>query len=64
MEIIAIHHGLSTMGNKIMSSHNHQGVSAQGLLPDSVAFVRWSMQGKRMPELPSDSKAKFCASLR
>jgi hypothetical protein len=55
-EIIAIHHGLRSIGNKKTSSHAHQGVRDQRLLPDFVGFALSSMEGKSTSELPSDSK--------
>jgi hypothetical protein len=39
IEISAIHHGLSTIGNKTTSSHTHQGACDQRLLPDFAAFA-------------------------
>ena len=36
IEMIAIHHGLSTIGNKKTSSHTHQGARDHRLLPDFV----------------------------
>ena len=39
IEMIAIHHGLSTIGNKKTSSHTHQGARDHGLLPDFVGFA-------------------------
>jgi hypothetical protein len=45
-EIIAIHHGLSTIGNNKTSSHTHQGVRDHRLLRDFVGFIWSSMQVK------------------
>jgi hypothetical protein len=39
IEMIAIHHGLSTNGNKIISNHTHQGTCDQRSLPDCVVFA-------------------------
>jgi hypothetical protein len=46
IEIIAIHHGLRTIGNNTTSSHAHQGARDHRLLPDFVGFSCLSMQGK------------------
>jgi hypothetical protein len=35
-EIIAIHHGLSTIGNNKPSSHAHQGIRDHPLPPDFI----------------------------
>jgi hypothetical protein len=43
IEIIAIHHGLSTIGKNKTSSHTH---GDHRLLPDFVGFAWSSMQGK------------------
>ena len=56
IERIAIHHGLSTIGNKTTSSHAHQGISDHRLLPIFVGFASLSMRGKSTSELPLDSK--------
>ena len=55
-EIIAIHHGLSTIGNNKTSSHTHQGARDHRLLPDFVAFADRPFKGKSTPEFPLDSK--------
>jgi hypothetical protein len=39
IERIAIHHGLSTIGNKTSSDHAHQGIRDHRLLPVSVGFA-------------------------
>jgi hypothetical protein len=39
IEIIAIHHGLRTIGNNTTSSHAHQGARDHRLLPDFVGFA-------------------------
>src|SRR5712672_1391131 len=38
-EIIAIHHGLSTIGNKNITNHTHQGVRDHRLPPDLVGIA-------------------------
>ena len=45
-EVIAIHHGLSTIGNNNTSSHTHQGARDHRLLSDFVSFACSSMQWK------------------
>ena len=37
--IIAIHHGLSTIGNKTTSNHAHQGIRDHRSLPNFVGFA-------------------------
>jgi hypothetical protein len=44
IEMIAIHHGLSTIGNKTTSNHAHQGIRAHRLLPDFLSFACLSMR--------------------
>jgi hypothetical protein len=55
--MIAIHHGLSTIGNKITSNHTHQGGSDQRLPPGCGVFA-WSSIYRRENalELALDSK--------
>jgi hypothetical protein len=50
IEIIATHHGLSTIGKKTISNHAHQGVRDHRLLPDFVGACL-SIHKKGTPEL-------------
>jgi hypothetical protein len=45
-EIIAIHHGLSTIGKNKTSSPTHQGFCNHRLLLDFAGFAWSSIQGK------------------
>jgi hypothetical protein len=48
-EIIAAHHGLSTIGNNAISNHSHQRVRDHRLsAAEIVDFASSSMQGKRV----------------
>ena len=73
MEMIAIHHGLSTIGNKTTSNHAHQGIRDQRSVPDFVGFARLTMRREDTAGLSLDSRnfnltypetPRFCLSAK
>jgi hypothetical protein len=48
-EIIAIHHGLSTIGNRKIRTQSHQGVGDHRLPSESAGFALSSIQGRLRP---------------
>jgi hypothetical protein len=56
-EIIAAHHGLSTIGNNAISRYAHQGTCAHRLVPEFVGFAS-SIDGKEYSRIAVRFKGK------